>query len=366
MASNEVDASSSLSSYGDFGKAVCYLCLDGGDDETNQPLRRDCACRGTDAGFVHLSCLTNYAETKSKQTTEMNDFIMPWNSCPNCHQDYRNDLAVDIASKFVSFVRQQYPQDTQRQVESLYLKLCAFTSMLNRLQPVRKREAGITANVLLSLIERMKRELSPLSDRYSQVEAYAYNTHGRIAADEGTEESARRAVVHFERVLVVCKAIGDDQGIASAKSNIALAKSKYKGGSNEEELKASQELYEILVAKYGEEHEYTILAGKNYAIDLHKANRGDEARDLLTKLLAMSKQVLGPEHNITKDIASALKWINFTLFISTILFVFILIGVLAMLYPLAKKMIFHSGKFYNEIIAKFSIQCEKEKKWDEL
>ena len=49
----------------DDGEAVCYLCLDGGAD-ASQPLRRDCACRGTDAGFVHLSCLTNYAETKCK------------------------------------------------------------------------------------------------------------------------------------------------------------------------------------------------------------------------------------------------------------------------------------------------------------
>jgi hypothetical protein len=58
------------------------LCLDGGDDEDGQPLRRDCACRGTDAGFVHLSCLTNYAETKSKQALVMNEFVTefvkPW------------------------------------------------------------------------------------------------------------------------------------------------------------------------------------------------------------------------------------------------------------------------------------------------
>jgi hypothetical protein len=40
-------------------EAVCYLCLDGGFLE---PLRRDCACRGTDAGFVHLSCLTKYSQ----------------------------------------------------------------------------------------------------------------------------------------------------------------------------------------------------------------------------------------------------------------------------------------------------------------
>jgi hypothetical protein len=49
-------------------EAVCYLCLDGGvDNDDGQPLRRDCACRGTDAGFVHLACLTKYAETKSNK-----------------------------------------------------------------------------------------------------------------------------------------------------------------------------------------------------------------------------------------------------------------------------------------------------------
>ena len=36
---------------------ACYLCLDGGVDDADQPVRRDCACRGTDAGFVHLACL---------------------------------------------------------------------------------------------------------------------------------------------------------------------------------------------------------------------------------------------------------------------------------------------------------------------
>ena len=63
MASNEMDALSSLASDDDM-EAVCYLCLYGGHDEAGQPLRRDCACRGSDAGFVHLSCLTDYASNK--------------------------------------------------------------------------------------------------------------------------------------------------------------------------------------------------------------------------------------------------------------------------------------------------------------
>jgi hypothetical protein len=335
--------------------AVCYLCLDGGLDDDNQQLRRDCACRGTDAGFVHLSCLTNYAETKSMQANDMNEFRESWLNCLSCHQYYQNMLRIDIANKFVSFVRRQYPDDTLRQVESLTVKLRALMTMFTRLQPVQTREAGVTADVLLSLIDRMKADAPPLPMRYSQMKADAYSTHGRIAFAEGTKEGARRAVAHFENQLEVNEAIGDAEGIAIAKRNIAVAKSKYKGGNNNEEiLKTSLEFYKLRVAEYGEEHEYTILAGKNYAIELHKANRGDEARDLLTKLLAMSKQVFGLHHNTTKEVASALKWINFITFISTILFVFILIGVLAMLYQLAKKMIFHSGKFYNEIIAQHS------------
>jgi hypothetical protein len=312
MTSTEV-ASSLLASDDDgMDEAVCYLCLDGGvDDEDGQPLRRDCACRGTDAGFVHLSCLTEYAETKSKawDGRDTNEFVTPWERCPSCDQYYQNELAVDIASKFVSFVRRQYPDDTKKQLEALYSKLCALIDMFDRLQPMQKREAGVTANVLLSLIDRMKGD-APLTRRYSQFEAYAHNVHGRIAFAEGTEESARRAVIHFEKSIQVYKAIGDDDGIATANGNIAISKSKYEDGNNEEVLKASQELYELRVATDGEEDSVTIRAGKKYAIELQNANRGGEANELLMKLLATSKQVFGSDHNITKEIALKLEEIK--------------------------------------------------------
>ena len=301
--------------------AVCYLCLDGGSDETDQPLRRDCACRGKDAGFVHLACLASYAIAKSMQTNEMNEFRKPWRDCPSCHQAYQNELGIDIASEFVSFVRRQYPDDTQRQVEALYGKLNALLSMFGRLQPVQKKEAGVTATVLLSLIDRM-RVVAPLTRRYSQMEASAYGVHGRIALDEGTDESARRAVVHFEKSLQVFEAIGDAEGIATAKANIAYAKSMYESGNNNEELfKASQELYELRIAEDGEENEYTIDAGKIYAIALWDAKCGEEARELLTKLLATSKQVLGPHHSTTKAVDNAIIWINFITFIKSSVFV---------------------------------------------
>ena len=116
-------------------------------------------------------------------------------------------------------------------------------------------------------------------------------------------------MAHFEKYLAVNEAIGHDEGAANAKANIALAKSKYEGGNNnnEELLRASQEIYELRVAELGDGNEYTINSGKNYAINLREANRGGEARALLTKLLITSKQVLGPHHSTTKGIVSALK-----------------------------------------------------------
>jgi len=289
-------------------EAVCYLCLDGEVNENSQPLRRDCACRGADAGFVHLSCLAKYAAAKSKQARDTNAFRDPWIVCPGCHQYYQNELAVDIANEFVPFARRQYPDNTQMKVEALHLKLCALDSMFNMLTPVQMIELGVTANVLLSLIDRMKND-APLTRRYSEFESYAYNVHGRIALNEGSEESARRAVAHFEKALEINEAIGK-HGVAIGKSNIAIAKSIVEGSNNsniEEVLKANEELYEVRVAELGEESGYTIRAGEIYAFHLRKANRGDEARDLLTKLLAKSKQVLGLHHNTTKSVEAALE-----------------------------------------------------------
>jgi hypothetical protein len=63
--------------------------------------------------------------------------------------------------------------------------------------------------------------------------------------------------------IQVCEAIEDNDGMATAKANIALAKSKYKGGRNKEELvKASREFYELRIAVLGEENEYTIRDGR--------------------------------------------------------------------------------------------------------
>jgi len=107
----------------------------------------------------------------------------------------------------------------------------------------------------------------------------------------------------------VCEAFGMVDGIVTAKSNIAIAKSKYESGNIEELMKTSQELYEMRVSRQGEGNEYTILSGNTYALELTKESRWRESRELLMKLLATSKQVLGAHHSTTKETESKLKWV---------------------------------------------------------
>lgn len=111
----------------------------------------------------------------------------------------------------------------------------------------------------------MKGEVSPLPIRYSKAEANLYHHLGCITLQENTEESDRMALEHFHMSGIV-SAIGDDEGAATAKSSIAIAKSVCDDGSSDELLKTSRELYELRVAQSGEDHELTIDANKEYAI----------------------------------------------------------------------------------------------------
>lgn len=57
----------------------------------------------------------------------------------------------------------------------------------------------------------------------------------------------------------------------------------------------------MCVTELGDKHEDTIDAGRKYAYKFQDANLGDEARELLTNLLATSKQVLDSQQYYQGD-----------------------------------------------------------------
>jgi len=313
------------SCYVDDEGAECWICLGEGPDDLGQPLRRDCSCRGEAAGFAHLSCIVEYAEQKSQQMNrgeidqkshrlnmvDLNNFREPWEKCANCHQNHQNELAVDLATGFVTFVEGKYPDNIPIRLESLVLKLEAIQSMIAHLKPKQKQEAKNVACQVLFMIGQMESKTRPLPKRILLAEAVTYSILGRIVLAERTKETAQEAMVCFEKCRDANKRIGNPNGVALADTYIAIAKSRREGGVNkvniEEMVEKIRIVYDQRVEKLGGDVPMTLAAGLDLARALEKANRMLEAERLMTKLLAICRRVQGPDHALTKKAETHLK-----------------------------------------------------------
>ena len=68
-------------------EAVCIICLDRGDE----PLHRNCACRGPTAGFAHMSCLVQYVSSAAETNQDL------WYDCGTCKQRYFGATLLALA-----------------------------------------------------------------------------------------------------------------------------------------------------------------------------------------------------------------------------------------------------------------------------
>ena len=220
---------------------MCWLCHEGGPNESGQPLRRDCSCRGR-SGWAHLSCIVGHAKHKSEQWDDSDDgsdkFGEPWCICPRCKQNYQNELNLDLANEFVAFVEEKYPDVQRKQLIALRRKQVALLAKIRGnclLQPKEMEETKHVSNRMLSITGQMKTVDPTLPKFIKQFEASAYNSLGQIVLrEEETKEGAKTAVEHFEKALDICETIGSTRGISVAENNIAHCKTilaKYEGNS---------------------------------------------------------------------------------------------------------------------------------------
>ena len=86
--------------------ASCYICLEQSEDSNNnQPLLRNCACRG-DAGWAHIACLAKFAASKVKELQQKKDQSVStaaefWSDCTLCKTPHQQNMAVAMAEAFV-------------------------------------------------------------------------------------------------------------------------------------------------------------------------------------------------------------------------------------------------------------------------
>ena len=205
---------------GDDEADMCWICHEDGPDESGQPLRRDCSCRGG-SGWAHFPCIVDYAKQKTEQWNRRDGVVKfpePWKVCPNCTQLYQNDLDVDLRNEFVSFVEEKFPDDHRKCVWALNTKL------------VPGGEVKDVSIKILSHIIALARAVNAAPPRdMLNFEAYAYNNLGHIAFMEGTKESAKLAMEYYEKSRDLLQASGATTRVATVEASLARAKAKYEG-----------------------------------------------------------------------------------------------------------------------------------------
>ena len=228
---------------------------EGQNDSGQQPLR-DCSCRGG-SGFSHLSCLVEYAGYKCQQINDVSQFSNLWEVCPSCNQNYQNELAVNLATKFVDFVENTYADDQSRYLEALLFKL---TTLHNNMGGEKKLEEDTKqlARNMLSIIGQMKTVESSQSKHYRIlfVEGDIHLCLGGIGLSDGTDEGLKTAILHLEKFRSICCGFtggikAEEKALASsfAETFIAHAKSKLHGKKSSSTVEGFQRWYNDALKK---------------------------------------------------------------------------------------------------------------------
>eukprot|EP00985_Skeletonema_marinoi_P000868 scaffold355_cov161-Skeletonema_marinoi.AAC.1 len=274
--------------------SCCWLCLGEGPDASGMPLMRNCSCRGS-SGFAHLSCIIRYAEIDGRNSYQSMRNIgtaFQVQECPNCKQDFQNDLRYHLERARVSFVEREFSDD-----HMLYLRaLIHRVRVLNAKNDADKAEGDQICFKMVSTIDEMKSDhsQSDWSGEFMKMEAVVLYVIGLFHMNVGSEESLQEALEYFGSAIYLFTLLGDEINIISAKKNIAKIEAKFSG--------------EEICHDDGKDLEFSQRQrGQLLAHALYCSNQGVAAERLLTKLAAISRQVHGPTHNCTLSATSALR-----------------------------------------------------------
>ncbi|KAL7429293.1 hypothetical protein ACHAXM_001621 [Skeletonema potamos] len=289
----------------------CWVCLEEEEEESGA-LVRNCSCRGS-SGFAHLSCMIKHAESKVMrvQIGDLDAFMSSFQTCPNCNQDYQDDIHSEMTRAMVTFVERDFEGILRHGV----LHLASLAERLGVLDVERKEDRSEGEEIcskLLSIIEEMKSD-DEIRDNWERrgiiaAEANAYVTMGGFARKIGSEEKLKEAKKYFEKTRDIYSVMddGDDEMMTSFFDNaISNLDAKIKGEkiSHDEstEITLFRSRYEYLLRTNGGGDPTTINAGVDLVDLLRLTKHSLEAERLVQNLVVTSNQVHGPAHQCTRN-----------------------------------------------------------------
>eukprot|EP00985_Skeletonema_marinoi_P027709 scaffold23174_cov73-Skeletonema_marinoi.AAC.1 len=262
--------------------ASCWLCLEEGPDDSGAPLVRDCSCRGH-SGFAHLPCLVKYAESKSKDLAERGAHIMSntfdgknFEHCPNCKQEYQNDLYYDMTKAQLAFIEREFKDVDRWNLRALKRRIL----ILDGEKEADRIEGEEISAKMLSLIDEMEKNSDPSLD----VLAGVYLDIGRFNFSVGTNRCLEKAKYYLEKARDIIKTSGDRElqlMVKSIEDYIAAVEERLSGGSlpkkTESDLSDFRVRYDYVLQAVGENDVRSIRMGSYLASGLSLANHTIEA-----------------------------------------------------------------------------------------
>lgn len=279
---------------------TCWLCLEEGADASGKALIRNCSCRGT-SGYAHISCLVNYAEHKGRQCYEsknhnFSNVCRYFKFCPNCNQEYQNDVQCDLSKAMVSFVERKLHDGTP---QASYLRMIALVDRLFILSEGNSEkdtsEGQVICSKLMFLMDGMDNIMK--AKTYYAMGCF-HGSIGNLKMEKAYLETARNL---FQDA---------DADLTTSVSDIAEIEVKLNGSNASSDVDSLRKRYEETLATSGRETTLTIDAGVALAKALRSADRHIEAEKLLANLVATSRRVHGEDHQCTKSAATALQGVT--------------------------------------------------------
>ena len=297
----------------------CWLCLEEGSNDSGEPLIRDCSCRGT-SGFAHLSCAVKYAESKTKEAYEKNNFLDRhfFRNCPNCNQGYLGEVKYAFAKAQVEFVEREYKNDLEVNLQVMVYKLRALVKL--REEEIMKedqyrQEGGNICSNMLSIIEQTKQNPSLEQDQDMKFTiAAANNNIGEFFEKFNSNEYLERAKKHFMQARDLFEQVEDNEDkdvfLMAVARNFRIVEAKLTGTEPEldtaGEVAYRREMYNFFksLEEFGLS---TIRYGIELALALHNAHHSIESERFLTKLMQICRRVHGQDHRSTEKTLTALE-----------------------------------------------------------
>lgn len=248
----------------------------------------------------------------------MGDSLASFEVCPNCKQDYQNEVAYVLSRAQVDFVEREF---AFAGAEHGFLYINALTCRLVMLDVKNENdryEGEEVISKMLSTFEAMKRTpvqhgnhlLHP--DATITFEGHANANVGTFYHKIGSDDSLRKAKNYFQKARNIFESEGDELGVMTLDNLIENVEAEISGDGRKsltQAIEAGLELkkFQLFTKEFGADDDTTIKAGVQLALALWKEFRTIKAERLLAKLTVTSRRVHGVEHDCTQFAISAMQ-----------------------------------------------------------